>query len=104
MPTVTAQAGDSPAERFGLHPTRTRLRLLRDVAAGNVHDDDLMHLGEAFNSAGGGRRKVTAAVAELRRVEWIELGDRQPGRKPRPWLVTDLGREVIEWANSRGVR
>ena len=80
-----------------LYPTKTRLALLRDVADGIVYQSLLSeNRGHCYADAGGpsGRRKVTAAVAEMQRVGWVRFAI--PGRWSCHLELTDAGRAVLD--------
>jgi hypothetical protein len=67
-----------------LHPTPSRLALLRDIEAGHVWST----LGVAYNGASSRTRRVNAAVQEMRQAGWAEA---QYGE----WRLTDRGRDVL---------
>jgi hypothetical protein len=74
------------AEPTDLHPTKTRLALLDDVAAGRVIDDEdftpQLHRDE-------GTSRVADGVWELERAGWVEQV-----RIDHVWQLTILGRDV----------
>lgn len=78
----------------GLHPTKTRLGLLKAVA-----QDDVFRWfkdGEDYQSltAKGPDLKVTSRIAELEQAGWVELG--RPGDVVgRPWRTTTDGYAVL---------
>jgi hypothetical protein len=78
-----------------LHPTWTRLRLLRDVdaglirRAGNGHDYDVREY------------KVTAQVREACRAGWIVLGERRDAAARALYELTAEGRRVLDEAAHR---
>lgn len=82
-----------------LYPTKTRLALLREVAAHNVcdgslHSDD-RHEGHALlvpEMHDEPIRRVTAAIAEMQAAGWVELVDEDPAI----WRLTAAGRAVLE--------
>lgn len=72
-----------------LHPTPTRLALLRDVAHWHVY----RRRGVDYDSATD--RTVTARMAELERAGWVELGgERELDRLL--WRLTPAGRAVLD--------
>lgn len=86
---------------MGLYPTKTRLNLLRAVAAGEVmhyrnwgHDPDQ----DKWRVPGERHRVVTTRMEELRRAGWVELGNRTVPSlyAPSLWSITDLGREILD--------
>lgn len=91
---------------MSLYPTKTRLALLQAVADGAVAEHyPLLPAGPySLLDRGPGEgprwRKVTAAVDEQRRADWIRIGEQEyPGgqyKSPRRWEITALGREVLE--------
>lgn len=76
------------AERYRLHPTPTRVALLREVAAGHILQP--RPGGHSRDMAG---KRVTAAIADLAAAGWVE---RAPGCAV--WDVTAAGRAVLEQA------
>lgn len=79
-----------------LHPTPTRLALLRAVAAGEVHEDTF----RAPYKSHHGRDNVTARIDDLYRAGWISFGE-PAARWRRAWQLTDAGRAVLEAAVTR---
>jgi hypothetical protein len=59
---------------MSLYPTPTRLDLLHEVLAGNVIEGITEETDGAtwLLDGEGGRRKVTAAIEEMRRAGWVE--------------------------------
>lgn len=94
---------------MSLHPTPTRLHLLRAVAVGRVYheapEDDGVPGGDFLYH--GKPQKVTARCAELRRAGWIEpppmlnLGTHYRAESG-PWRITDAGRLVLDAASTKG--
>lgn len=83
-----------------LYPTKTRLALLRAVAAGNVIDlpDDKHDAISTFDTTGAEEgepaRRVSARVDELARAGWVCYG-----RDGVTLGLTDAGREVLAKAD-----
>jgi hypothetical protein len=82
-----------------LYPTKTRLRLLRHVAAGLVKESPYGR-HESYDG-GESLRKVTGRVDELSRAGLVTLkpADRPTGSTFAPWRVwdvTDAGRAVLD--------
>jgi hypothetical protein len=73
---------------MSLYPTKTRLRLLRDVKAGQVFRDST---GQSYIS---GTAKVTSAMYELEQAGWVHLGDHPSGMVV--WKLTSAGHVVLE--------
>lgn len=71
-----------------LHPTKTRLALLREVAGGDVWQDSD---GESFIGAGP---RVTARMRELESAGWVRL-------LITNWVVTTEGYTVLATAAVR---
>lgn len=71
-----------------LYPTKTRLALLADVAAGRVIDDEdftpMLHHDE-------GTSRVAAAILEMEAAGWVEQV-----RVDHVWSLTIVGRDVLE--------
>ncbi len=86
--------GDKP-----LHPTKTRLALLRAVAAGEVHWYRSGMHGESFWKAGLGGRglMVTSRMREFNRAGWVQVPDTD--LHAVAWELTDLGRQVLQEAD-----
>ncbi len=84
----------TPGVEPGPHPTKTRVQLLRDVAAGEVwrYRDEQDYLSEPH-------RRVTARMAELQAAGWIELVELRSRiaqeLRYRQWRLTDAGRKVL---------
>lgn len=81
-----------------LYPTPTRLRLLTEIANGQVltditreDDQDVILLFPDAPTSWQDRVKVTARVRELERAGWAEEFLLGP-----TWSLTDAGREVLE--------
>lgn len=89
-----------------LYPTPSRVALLQSIDDGAVSEKYPMGPKPAWseldNGPGGSPRyvKVTAKVAEMKRAGWVELGSRSHPSMyaPRPWLLTDLGRSILDGA------
>lgn len=86
-----------------LHPTPTRLALLRDIADPAVEVYRKRDLDSDAIKSYCGFRVVTAMIAEFERAGWVRLG---PADHPsiyarRPWELTDLGRQVLAAADSK---
>jgi hypothetical protein len=79
-----------------LHPTKTRLALLRAVAAGKAH----VETSPPYDSYAAGMGKVTARCEQMYRAGWIEQGE--PGTFVRNYRLTDAGRAVLAAAESGG--
>lgn len=81
---------------MSLHPTPTRIALLRDVAAGHVYTsgDD----GEIYNDARGDHRKVSARLIELFRPRWVKPVPREDA--VQGWAVADDGQAVLDIADA----
>lgn len=77
---------------MSLFPTRTRLRLLRAIADGDVWRGVDGRDGDDF----GGN--VTSRTAELSAHGWVVLGDVYDDRGRRQWRLTDAGRAVLDGA------
>lgn len=81
-----------------LYPTKTRLQLLADVAAGEIW--------QSSNHESWDRQifKLTARVTEAERAGWIELGEGVAGKVGTPfagasarrWRLTDAGRVILD--------
>lgn len=88
-----------------LHPTPTRLNLLRDIADGLV----VVYPGEAafvvpslsefYDPFNDRRRKVTGRVNELVNAGWVELRVFSSDLSPDLWVLTEAGRKVLEEAD-----
>lgn len=82
-------------------PTKTRLALLQAVADGVVVRRFPLGPGPAYDELYRPREElktVTARCRELAAAGWIQPGeptDTSYG-SPRPWVLTDVGREVLE--------
>lgn len=73
-----------------LYPTRTRLRLLRAIADGDVwRGTD----GRDSDDFGG---NVTARTAELNAHGWVVPGYLYDDQGRRQWQLTDAGRAVLD--------
>lgn len=68
-----------------LHPTPSRLALLRDVEAGHVWST----AGAAYNGASGQTRRVNDTIRSMRYAGWVE-------EHCGVWCLTNKGREVLE--------
>jgi hypothetical protein len=76
-----------------LFPTKTRLKLLREVRLGHVYEWLNSRQSHIANDGG----KVTAAVAELRDAGWISLEPPATGNsRRRLWATTGTGRAVLD--------
>lgn len=89
-----------------LHPTPTRLALLRDIADPDVQVYRCRRfssdkLESAVKRPYELERKVTAQTDEMERAGWIRLGhaDHPSMYAPRAWELTDLGRQVLAAAD-----
>jgi hypothetical protein len=71
-----------------LHPTPSRLALLRDVGNGDVWSTS----GAAYNGASGRTRRVNEAIQAMRRAGWVEA-------VYGTWKLTEAGRAVLATAN-----
>lgn len=88
-----------------LHPTKTRIQLLRDIANGQVltditaepEDGDVIWLFPDAPTTWQNRTRVTARVQELERAGWVE---QQPNGMD--WDLTDAGRKVLAERSSGG--
>lgn len=78
-----------------LYPTKTRLQLLRDIAADNVvdglTDETDGHIWLLDIVTFDPPRKVTARVLELEHAGWVEQGP-----DGATWRLTAAGRAVLE--------
>jgi hypothetical protein len=81
---ISVQAEPQP-QPIDLHPTKTRLALLRQVADGEVYQDVL---GITYHSGGV---QVTARIREMEQAGWVELDGRY-------WGPTSLGQRVLDIA------
>jgi hypothetical protein len=77
-----------------LYPTKTRLGLLRDAAAGRVRSE---HGNIIATDSDGGRRTVSAAVEELCVAGWLKPGEVRAAR--RQYDITDAGRALLDGAS-----
>lgn len=83
-----------------LYPTTTRLRLLRQIANGQVGIDLTADLGYRAvlwpdaPTSWQDQVTVTARVNELERAGWVRRDDGEVW-----WLVTDAGNEVLAAAS-----
>lgn len=71
-----------------IHPTKTRLTMLRAVDAGQVwwcYED-----GQSYWDTADWQRKVTSRMDELDRAGWVM--EEQAGSR---WLLTAAGRDVL---------
>lgn len=75
---------------MSLHPTRTRLRLLAEVAAGTVY-----RYGDGHDYDSG-QYKVTARMAEMQRAGWVVLPSSDYPPYKRRWLITPAGKAVLD--------
>lgn len=82
-----------------LYPTKTRLALLRGVAASQVQTARdgptscvlwFMDAPESWTYS----RNVTARMAELQRAGWVV--ESEPAGPGAWWLLTDAGRKLLE--------
>ena len=80
-----------------LNPTKTRLALLRGVAAGEVDYFPAWGNG-VFRSLWRGRRQVTARIEEMMRVGWVRKGKAQNSSlyTIRPIEITPAGQAVLD--------
>lgn len=74
-----------------LHPTPTRIALLRDVARRYVYQ----HPCGSSHIAGG--RQVTARIAEMAAAGWVRIDPDTyiSDYEVRYWHLTDAGRAVL---------
>lgn len=84
---------------MSLYPTKTRLRLLLDIANSQVGTDiradhDRIILWPDAPTSWQDQVVVTARVRELEHAGWVTLDQAEVW-----WLVTDAGREVLEAAS-----
>lgn len=80
-----------PEAAVNLYPTKTRLALLEAVRAGEVR-----RYGDSQDYHHTTGRKLTAAIAELARAGWVEIGEWSAGNIP--WRLTTAGRAVLDEA------
>lgn len=73
---------------MSLHPTKTRLQLLRDIAASRVLG---LADGTAVLTVEGTPRFVSDRVRELHREGWLM----PPARPGAAWGLTDTGRATL---------
>lgn len=74
----------------GLHPTPTRLQLLRDVRAGLVFQDR----AQISHISGGPR--VDNRITEMRQAGWVELVVDVSGIGMPMWQLTTAGLAVLD--------
>lgn len=75
-----------------LHPTRTRLDLLRAIDGGTV---TLRQSGAVIRAMRkGGHHRVDGSVREMRRAGWVRLGD-----DGGTYELTGAGRAVLDGAS-----
>jgi hypothetical protein len=80
-----------------LHPTPTRLELLREVAAGQVVDHSI-HLIPYLDRGDGTATRVSAQIDEMYDAGWVAQAP-----DSMIWHVTDAGRALLaEHAERRG--
>lgn len=84
-----------------LHPTPTRLALLRDVAGGSVRREynTEPQTEHDYNTWAG--RRVCARVAEAKAAGWVELDGTKfstgvHGFLVSYWRLTEAGRSVLD--------
>lgn len=73
---------------MSLHPTKTRLQLLRDISAGCVLG---LADGTAVLTVDGQPRFVTERVREMHRAGWLM----PPARQGAAWGLADAGRAEL---------
>ncbi len=81
-----------------LYPTKTRLALLRHVAAGIVYK----HTHDGSSTTNAGFTRVTARIAEAEQAGWVELeeADHLDTYPLRVWRLTDAGRAILDQADA----
>lgn len=86
-----------------LFPTKTRLALLRAVAAGNVHAARDFHTDKLVSQ--NVAQIVTARCEEAKAAGWIVLGPRLgPSIYNRAlWQLTEVGRQVLDTHNRKDI-
>jgi hypothetical protein len=80
-----------------LHPTKTRLRVLRAVAEDRVTESTWFPYPSYMQDPDpdGRSRTVTDICRSMRIAGWVELAPRGHSRS-RSWMLTDAGRAVLE--------
>lgn len=73
-----------------LHPTKTRLAMLRAVDSDTDRVWWCYEDGQSYWDAADGQRKVTSRMDELDRAGWVVT---EPAGSR--WLLTDAGRAVL---------
>lgn len=93
---------------MSLHPTPTRLALLRDVRDGKVFthviergDEGAEYVAYLFPDAPTSwqdRQRVDARMVELERAGWVDEAWEDESKADGEWWLTDAGRVVLDGA------